>query len=87
MSRSAYSRGKCHYCDARLSSSGFAQYQHNMKHVREGVLARVRHVETGDERFLTIGEFERVAMWYEIPGHLIKYHSVRALEIDGSVAS
>ena len=36
MSRSAYCKVECRVCGRRISTAGFADYNHKMKHVREG---------------------------------------------------
>lgn len=36
MSRSAYGRSPCFICGRIISNAGFAQYNHNMAHVRKG---------------------------------------------------
>lgn len=41
MGRSAYGRVQCHVCKRDISTAGFAQYNHKMKHVREGKMRRV----------------------------------------------
>jgi nitrate/TMAO reductase-like tetraheme cytochrome c subunit len=41
MSRSAYSRTECWVCGKVISTNGFAQTNHQRKHVREGILKEV----------------------------------------------
>ena len=43
VSRSAYSRVKCFFCEKGISSNGLAQTNHKRKHVREGVIVELRY--------------------------------------------
>ena len=43
VSRSAYSRGKCFFCEKGNSSNALAQVNHKRKHVREGVIVELRY--------------------------------------------
>jgi hypothetical protein len=43
VSRSAYSRVKCFFCEKGISSSGLAQTNHKRKHVREGMIVELRY--------------------------------------------
>jgi hypothetical protein len=47
VSRSAYSRVKCFFCEKGISSNALAQTNHKRKHVREGMLVELRY--TGKE--------------------------------------
>ena len=39
MSRSAYAKSECWICGKRISTCGFAQFSHRMKHVRQREVA------------------------------------------------
>src|SRR5918995_6983804 len=43
VSRSAYSRGKCFFCEKGISSNGLAPINHKRMHVREGVIVELRY--------------------------------------------
>ena len=43
VSRSAYSRVKCYFCEKGISSNGLAQVNHKLKHVREGMLVELEY--------------------------------------------
>jgi hypothetical protein len=43
VSRSAYSRVKCFFCEKGISSSGLAQVNHKRKHVREGMIVELEY--------------------------------------------
>jgi hypothetical protein len=43
VSRSAYSRVKCFFCEKGISSNGLAQVNHKRMHVREGMLVELRY--------------------------------------------
>lgn len=59
-----YGRGYCWVCGEQISSAGFADYHHNMRHVREGLMIEHRrryyHRVRGQERSYPAVEFERV---------------------------
>src|SRR5215207_8465066 len=43
VSRSAYSRVKCFFCEKGISSNGLAQVNHKRLHVREGMLVELEY--------------------------------------------
>jgi hypothetical protein len=43
VSRSAYSRVKCFFCEKGISSNALAQENHKRKHVREGMIVELRY--------------------------------------------
>ena len=43
VSRSAYSRVKCFFCEKGISSNGLAQTNHKLKHVREGMIVELEY--------------------------------------------
>jgi hypothetical protein len=43
VSRSAYGRVKCFFCEKGISSNGLAQTNHKRMHVREGVIMELRY--------------------------------------------
>jgi hypothetical protein len=43
VSRSAYSRVKCFFCEKGISSNALAQTDHKRMHVREGVIVELRY--------------------------------------------
>ena len=43
VSRSAYSRVKCFFCEKGISSNGLVQETHKRKHVREGMLVELEY--------------------------------------------
>ena len=43
VSRSAYSRVKCFFCEKGISSNGLAPTNHKRMHVREGVIVELRY--------------------------------------------
>jgi hypothetical protein len=43
VSRSAYSRVKCYFCEKGISSNALAQVNHKLKHVREGMIVELRY--------------------------------------------
>ena len=43
VSRSAYSRVKCFFCEKGISSNGLAQVNHKLKHVREGMIVELEY--------------------------------------------
>jgi hypothetical protein len=43
VSRSAYSRVKCFFCEKGISSNALAQVNHRRKHVREGMIVELRY--------------------------------------------
>ena len=43
VSRSAYSRVKCFFCEKGISSNGLAQTNHKRMHLREGVIVELRY--------------------------------------------
>ena len=43
VSRSAYSRVKCFFCEKGISSNALAQTNHKRMHVREGVIVELRY--------------------------------------------
>lgn len=59
-----YGRGYCWVCGEQVSSAGFADYHHNMRHVREGLMIehrrRFEHRVRGQLRSYPAVEFERV---------------------------
>ncbi len=59
-----YGRGYCWVCGEQISSAGFADYHHNMRHVREGLMIEHRrrfyHRVRGQERSYPAVEFERI---------------------------
>src|SRR4030095_17103345 len=50
VSRSAYSRVKCFFCEKGISSNGLAQVNHKRKHVREGMLVELEYTGRGGYR-------------------------------------
>ena len=50
VSRSAYSRVKCYFCEKGISSNGLAQVNHKLKHVREGMLVELEYRGRGGYR-------------------------------------
>ncbi len=44
VSRSAYSRVECFFCQKGISSNGLAQANHKRMHVREGVIVELRYM-------------------------------------------
>ena len=42
LSRSAYSRVKCFFCEKGISSNGLAQTNHKRMHVRDGMIVELR---------------------------------------------
>jgi hypothetical protein len=44
VSRSAYSRVKCFFCEKDISSNALAQSNHKRKHVREGMVVELRYM-------------------------------------------
>ena len=57
MGRSAYCKSECLICGQRISTAGFAQHSHKMKHVREGLM---EEYWTYDYRDLPIKRIRRV---------------------------
>lgn len=43
VSRSAYSRVKCFFCEKGISSNGLAQTNHKRMHVREGMIVELEY--------------------------------------------
>ena len=50
VSRSAYSRVKCFFCEKGISSNGLVQETHKRKHVREGMLVELEYTGRGTYR-------------------------------------
>ena len=50
VSRSAYSRVKCFFCEKGISSNALAQTNHKRKHVREGMLVELEYRGRGGYR-------------------------------------
>jgi hypothetical protein len=50
VSRSAYSRVKCFFCEKGISSNGLAQTNHKRKHVREGMIVELEYRGRGGYR-------------------------------------
>ena len=50
VSRSAYSRVKCFFCEKGISSNGLAQTNHKLKHVREGMIVELEYRGRGGYR-------------------------------------
>jgi hypothetical protein len=72
VSRSAYSRVKCFFCEKGTSSNGLAQVNHKRMHVREGMIVELRYTGKDDrpnsfirpdhaEAMLKTGYYRRVA--------------------------
>jgi len=50
VSRSAYSRVKCFFCEKGISSNALAQVNHKRKHVREGMIVELEYRGSGGYR-------------------------------------
>src|SRR5215210_3637446 len=72
VSRSAYSRVKCFFCEKDISSNDLAQTNHKRMHVREGVIVELRYTGKDSrpnsfirpdnaDRMLKTGYYRRVA--------------------------
>ena len=50
VSRSAYSRVKCFFCEKGISSNALAQTNHKRMHVREGMIVELEYTGRGGYR-------------------------------------
>jgi hypothetical protein len=91
VSRNAYSRVKCFFCEKGISSNGSVQTNHKRMHVREGVIVELRY--TGKDyrpnsfirpdhadSMLKTGYFRRVEryrqeLWIGFSGHAAAFFS------------